>query len=248
MTPLVWVSAHDYPSAQACIEAGVDTLLVGDSLGMTVYGLSSTREVNMEMMLRHTEAVLRGVPEDFPVIADMPYESYDTPEEALRNANSFRDIGISRLKLEGGEEIFGQVECLITNGFSITGHLGVLPQTAKSFSIVGRDEQGARKLLADAHGLSQRGVEFLVLECVPEILARKVTASLSMPTIGIGAGKYTSGQILVFPDIVGRTSGEFTPKFLRRFGNEKKWNIDALAEYVSAVRCGDFPHEKESYS
>lgn len=247
MKPLVWISAHDYLSAKISAENGADALLVGDSLGMTVYGLSSTREVTIEMMLRHTESVLRAVPKNFPVVVDIPLVALKTPQTLLNFANAMQNIGCHHLKMEGGQEVFLYGKMLMQAGIQITGHLGLLPQTAEHFAVAGKDETTAQKILDDACGLEKRGVKNIVLECVPSELAKKVTDSLIIPTIGIGAGSDVSGQILVYADIIGRTPDEFSPKFLRRFGDAHSQESAAIQKFAASVRRGEFPSVDDSY-
>ncbi len=198
-------------------------------------------------MLRHSEAVLRATPTGFVVIADMPYGTYDTPEKALQSALQFRNIGINILKLEGGEEIFPQIEILIKNKFKITGHIGLLPQTAKKFTLVGRDEKEKDKLQTDAIGLQKRGVQNIVLECIPATTAKKLQNSLDISCIGIGAGADIDGQILVYSDLVGRTNPKFSPKFLKRFGETYTAELTAIQKFTSSVRKGEFPSVNQSY-
>lgn len=243
----VWLSVHDYSSAKIAVEAGINTLLVGDSLGMTVYGMKDTKSVTLEMILRHTESVIRAVPKGFPVVADMPIGTCNTPEEALKNAKSFRAIGTSRIKIEGGKEREKQIEILVKNGFEVTGHLGLLPQTAEKFSVVGKDDLSAKRILMETKLLEKLGAQNIVLECVPSSLAEEITNAIQIPTVGIGAGAGTSAQILVFNDVVGRSDLDFSPKFLRRFGNVFEVEKEAIQKYIEAVKNSDFPNTKESY-
>jgi 3-methyl-2-oxobutanoate hydroxymethyltransferase len=243
----IWISAHDYFSAQIAVEGGVDVILVGDALGMTIYGFPDTKSVTMEMMLRHAEAVLRGTPKGFPIVVDLPYKTYETPEEALENAQKLRNIGIQHIKLEGGEEIFPQIDALLREGFEVTGHLGLLPQTAESYRVVGKEKFFADKILSDAKEMQRKGVKNIVLECVPHSLAKSLADTSSIPIIGIGAGKYTHGQVLVFSDLIGRTSQKFSPKFLRQFGNSWEMEILAVQKFVHAGKSGDFPNASEWY-
>ncbi len=248
MKKLVWVSVHDFLSAQICAAAGVDTVLVGDSLGMTVYGFDSTHHVTIEMMLAHAAAVRRAIPDNIPaVVADLPIDTYSTPQLALQNARRFREIGITHLKLEGGAEIFTQVEALIAEGIKITGHLGMLPQTTDLFALAATSQSAQKALLAEAHNLQNLGISNLVLECVPAAFAAAVTQSLSIPVIGIGAGTQVSGQVLVYADIIGRTAGAFSPRFLRRFGNAHDSEQAAITDFVQAVQSGEYPQSSESY-
>lgn len=243
----VWISTYDYQSAQICAESNVvDSILVGDSLAMVLYGLESTCEATMEMMLRHTEAVKKGAG-DIPVIADMPYKTYQTAELALLNAKKFREAHVSHVKLEGGKEVAPQIEMLLKNNFQVTGHLGLLPQTAKNFSLAGNTPETAEKIFQDSIFLEKLGISSLVLECIPESLGKKITEKLKIPVIGIGAGKYADGQILVLSDLVGRTAFQKKPKFLRTFGNIRKQEISSIQKFSASVRSGEYPNQNEGY-
>jgi 3-methyl-2-oxobutanoate hydroxymethyltransferase len=247
MQPLVWVSVSDYLSAKICAENGVDALLVGDSLGMTVYGFSSTRMVTCDMMIRHTEAVMRAVPNDFPVVADIPLVALGSERALLAFAQDMKRIGCRRLKIEGGCEVFSFVELLVDHGIEVAGHLGLLPQTAEGFLVVGKITEDARKMTEDALGLQKRGVANIVLECVPAKLAKEISGVLDIPTIGIGAGDGVSSQILVYADIIGRTERGFSPRFLRRFGDAANYESFAIRKFAASVRRGEFPTLDESY-
>lgn len=248
MHKFVWVSAHDFTSAQICAEASVDAVLIGDSLGMTVYGFDSTHHVTMEMMLAHAAAVKRAIPGDSPrIIVDMPFATYDDSAAALANADRFRALGIKHLKLEGGRSILPQVEALLKEGFRITGHLGMLPQHTTKFSVAARSASEQERLLMDARMLENAGIDFLVLECVPADFAAQVAEALTIPVIGIGAGKQVDGQVLVYADLIGRTDPAFAPRFLRHFGAARESEEHAVAEFCRAVRSGEYPDMTESY-
>lgn len=246
MPKLVWISVHDFLSAKICVAAGVDNLMVGDSLGMSVYGFDSTHQVTMRMMLDHAAAVRRAAPA-MDIVVDMPIGTYDTVETALQNAVRFREIGIVHLKLEGGKKILDQVKILLKNGFRVTGHLGMLPQSITAFKVSATTEEEQKTLLKDAKVLEQTGITNLVLECVPAAFASQIADTLNIPVIGIGAGSGVDGQVLVYADLIGRASADFSPKFLRRFGYAAESEAAAIADFCVAVRKGEYPDESESY-
>lgn len=246
MSKLVWVSVHDYLAAKISAEAGADTLLVGDSLGMAVYGFDSTHQVTMRMMLDHAAAVRRAAPA-MDIVVDMPIGTYDTVETALQNAVRFREIGIVHLKLEGGKKILDQVKILLKNGFRVTGHLGMLPQSITTFKVAATTEEAQKTVLKDAQALEQAGITNLVLECVPAAFAAEVAEALKNPVIGIGAGDGVDGQVLVYTDLIGRMPPEFQPKFLRRFGNAFADESAAVTAFAAAVKKREFPDVNESY-
>lgn len=247
---LAMLTAYDYPSAKLVAEAGVDLILVGDSLGMVVLGYDSTIPVTMEDMLHHTRAARRGAPEAF-LIADLPFLSYGTVEQALANsARLMKEAGADSIKLEGGAEVAPIVEALVRAGVPVLGHVGLTPQTASAlggYKLQGKDEANARRILDGAAALEQAGVWGVVLELVPAQLARLVTARISVPTIGIGAGADCDGQVLVFHDLVGLFSG-FTPTFVKRYAEAGNTIRDAVARYAEEVRSGAFPAEKQSFA
>lgn len=247
---LAMLTAYDYPSAKLVAEAGVDLILVGDSLGMVVLGYDSTIPVTMDDMVHHTRAARRGAPEAF-LIADLPFLSYGTVEQALANsARLMKEAGADSIKLEGGAEVAPVVEALVRAGVPVLGHVGLTPQTASSlggYKLQGKDEANARRILDGAVALEQAGVWGVVLELVPAQLARLVTARISVPTIGIGAGADCDGQVLVLHDLVGLFSG-FTPTFVKRYAEAGNMIRDAVAHYAEEVRSGAFPAEKQSFA
>jgi 3-methyl-2-oxobutanoate hydroxymethyltransferase len=246
---LVMLTAYDYPSAKLAAEAGVDVILVGDSLGMVVLGHSSTVPVTVEDILHHTRAARRGAPEVF-LVADMPFLSYATKEQALANAARFmKEGGADAVKVEGGLETVPVVEALVAAGVPVLGHVGLTPQTASAlggFKLQGRDEASARRILDEAAALEHAGCWGLVLELVPAPLARLVTERVGIPTVGIGAGAHTDGQVLVFHDLVGLYSG-FTPKFVKRYAEAGTLIREAISSYAADVRAGSFPGEEHSF-
>ena len=246
---LAMLTAYDYPSARLVAEAGVDLILVGDSLGMVVLGYDSTVPVTMEDMIHHTKAARRGAPEAF-LIADMPFLSYGTPGDALANAaRLMKEAHADSIKLEGGTEVVPVVEALARAGVPVLGHVGLTPQTASAlggYKLQGKDEAQARKIVEDAAALEAAGCWGVVLELVPAPLAKLITERLRIPTIGIGAGADCDGQVLVFHDMVGLFSG-FTPTFVKRYTEAGTAIRDAVARYADEVRSGRFPDGKQSF-
>ncbi|BAT71382.1 3-methyl-2-oxobutanoate hydroxymethyltransferase [Thermosulfidibacter takaii ABI70S6] len=249
--PIVMITAYDYPSAQMVDEAGVDIILVGDSLGMVVLGYENTLPVTMEDMLRHTAAVVRGAKRAM-VVGDMPFMSYQlSPEQALDNAGRFiKEAGAHAVKLEGGEEVLETIKKITDAGIPVMGHIGLTPQSIHrigGYRVQGRDDETALKLKKDAKLLEEAGCFSIVLEAVPTQLAKEITESLSIPTIGIGAGPYCDGQVLVYHDVLGIFQ-EFKPKFVKRYANLRSQIVDAVKQYVDEVRDRVFPDEEHSYS
>ncbi len=246
---LAMLTAYDYPGARLVAEAGVDLILVGDSLGMVVLGYDSTVAVTMDEMVHHTRAVRRGAPQAF-LIADLPFLSYGTPEQALANAaRLMKDAGADSVKLEGGDEVVPIVEALVRAGVPVLGHVGLTPQTASAlggYKLQGKEEADARRILDGAVALERAGCWGVVLELVPAPLARLITERIAIPTIGIGAGPHCDGQVLVFHDLVGMYSG-FTPTFVKRYTEAGAAIRDAVARYAAEVRDGSFPGEGKSF-
>jgi len=245
--PYVWITAYDYPTARLVDEAGVDGILVGDSLGMVVLGLPNTLGVSMADMIRHTEAVARAKPRAF-VVADMPFMSYEPgPETALRNAARLIRAGADAVKLEGGAEYAHIVEKLVKAGIPVMGHIGLTPQrvlTLGGFRMVGRTEEQRGKVLEDAKALRDAGVFSIVLEFVPASLAKEVTESVDVPTVCIGSGPHCDGQILVLHDVIGLS--ERAPSFAKRYADVASAIKEAVSRYAEEVRKGLFP-TKEHY-
>lgn len=247
---LAMLTAYDYPTAKLVAEAGVDLILVGDSLGMVVLGYDSTVPVTMDDMVHHTKAARRGAPGAF-LIADLPFLSYGTLEEALINsARLMKDAGADSVKLEGGKEVAPLVEGLVRAGVPVLGHVGLTPQTASAlggYRLQGKDEENARRIVEGAQALEHAGCWGVVLELVPAPLAKLITGKISIPTIGIGAGADCDGQVLVFHDLVGMFSG-FTPTFVKRYTEAGTAIRDAVAQYAEEVRSGAFPSESQAFS
>jgi 3-methyl-2-oxobutanoate hydroxymethyltransferase len=246
---LAMLTAYDFPTAKLVAEAGVDLILVGDSLGMVVLGYDSTVPVTMDDMVHHTRAARRGAPQAF-LIADLPFLSYGTLEGALVNcARLMKDAGADSVKLEGGKEVAPLVEGLVRAGVPVLGHVGLTPQTASAlggYKLQGKDEENARRILEGAQALEQAGCWGVVLELVPAPLAKLITEKISIPTIGIGAGAQCDGQVLVFHDLVGMFSG-FTPTFVKRYTEAGTAIRDAVAQYAEEVRSGAFPSTSQAF-
>jgi 3-methyl-2-oxobutanoate hydroxymethyltransferase len=246
---LAMLTAYDFPTAKLVAEAGIDLILVGDSLGMVVLGYDSTVPVTMDDMVHHTRAARRGAPQAF-VIADLPFLSYGTLDEAIVNcARLMKEAGADSVKLEGGKEVAPLVEGLVRAGVPVLGHVGLTPQTASAlggYRLQGKDEENARRIVEGAQALEQAGCWGVVLELVPAPLAKLITGKISIPTIGIGAGADCDGQVLVFHDLVGMFSG-FTPTFVKRYTEAGTAIRDAVAQYAEEVRSGSFPSQSQAF-
>ena len=244
----VTVALYDAPMAAMALKSGVEVLLVGDSLGMTVLGYDSTLPVTMEHMIYHVEAVKRGNNKSL-IMADMPFMTYATPEQAMSNAARLMQAGAHMVKLEGGEWLADTVKMLTERGIPVCAHLGLTPQSVNKFGgfrVQGRSDTQALQIIADAKAMDDAGADLVVLECVPSDLADKVTAAVSMATIGIGAGAGTDAQVLVINDILGLT--EQPPKFSKNFLLETADIPSALAKYVADVKNGVFPTDAQGFS
>ncbi len=244
--PIVMVTAYDAPSARLAEEAGVDSILVGDSLGMVVLGHESTLPVTLDDMLRHTAAVVRGTSRAL-IVADMPFLSFQvSPEEAIRNAGRFlAEAGATAVKLEGGVSIAPTVERMVAAGIPVVGHIGLTPQSVNvfgGFKVQGRETASAIALVQDALALEAAGAFAIVLELVPAELAAIVSEELSIPTIGIGAGGGCDGQVQVFHDLLGM--GTFQPKHAKRYADVGDAIRSAIGAYTAEVRSGAFPAEE----
>lgn len=247
---ITMVTAYDYPSALLADRAEIEMILVGDSLGMVVLGYESTVPVTMEDMLHHTKAVMRARPSCL-VVADMPFLSYQVSvSEAVRNAGRLiQEGGADAVKLEGGRPVVDKVKAIVEAGIPVMGHLGLTPQSATQlggFRVQGREEEAARRIREEAELLQEAGAFSLVLECIPAVLAKDITSRLNIPTIGIGAGPYCDGQVLVYHDLLGLFD-RFQPKFVKRYAQLGEEIIRALCQYRQEVRFGTFPGEEHSY-
>ena len=245
------LTAYDYPTARLLDEAGVDILLVGDSLAMVVLGYESTLPVTLEEMLHHTRAVRRGTHHAL-LVADMPYGSFhDDPMEAVRNAVRFvKEAGAEAVKVEGGERRMYLIARLVEAEIPVMGHIGLTPQSATilgGYKPQGRSAQSARQLLDDAIALEGAGCFAIVLEAIPEPVARRITEALRVPTIGIGAGASCDGQVLVWHDLLGLSTGH-VPQFVKRYAEAGDLILHALQTYVADVRSGAFPERRHTYA
>lgn len=239
---LVALTCYDASFAQLMVRCGIDILLVGDSLGMTIQGHATTLPVTLEQMVYHTEAVARGAGGSAFVLADLPFGSYQaSPEQAFAASARLLAAGANMVKLEGGSVFAPTVRFLVERGVPVCGHLGLLPQSVNctGYAPHGRDVKGASRLLQDAEALMQAGAQLMVLESIPSVLAEEITQRLTIPTIGIGAGPYCNGQVLVLQDVLGLTPKP--PRFARDFLTGALSLEEAIANYASAVREGTFP-------
>lgn len=242
------ITAYDASFARLFAEQGINVMLVGDSLGMTLQGFDSTLPVTVADVAYHTRSVKRGAPHCL-LIADMPFMSYATPEQACNNAAELMRAGANMVKLEGGDWLCDTVRMLTERAVPVCGHLGLTPQSVNIFGgykIQGREEVAANQLVKDAVHLERAGAQLLVLECVPVELAHRVTEALSIPVIGIGAGNATDGQILVMHDALGIT-GESTPKFAKDFLAQGGDIRGAIRSYIQEVEQGTYPAEEHSF-
>jgi len=248
---ITMVTAYDYPTALLADRAGMDMILVGDSLGMVVLGYDSTTPVTMEEMLHHAKAVRRGA-KNAVLVGDMPFGSFNaSPEEAIRNAVRFlKEAGMDAVKLEGGVNQAETARALVRAGIPVVGHIGLLPQLVSAtggFKVQGRNEEGARQLLEDARALEEAGCFAIVVEAVPDRLATLITQSVQIPTIGIGAGAGCDGQVLVMHDLIGLFD-RFTPRFVKKYANVYDIIEEALLQYKNEVIEGQFPAAEHSFT
>jgi len=248
-TPIVMVTAYDAPTGRIADEAGVDVILVGDSVAMVVLGYDDTLQVTVEDMAHHTAAVARTRPSAL-LVADLPWLSYHLgPADAVRNAATLVRAGAQAVKLEGGRKRLPVVEALLDAEIPVMGHLGLTPQSLHAmggFKVQGKDQAAARALVDDAVALAAAGCFSLVLEGVPDRVAKAVTDAVDIPTIGIGAGPWCDGQVLVFHDVAG-LEDRVLPKFVRRYGALKAAGVEAVSAYAADVRARRFPSDAESY-
>lgn len=247
---ITMLTAYDYPMAKMVDEAGIDAILVGDSLGNAVLGYDSTIPVTMDDMVHHIKAVTRGVKRAM-VIGDMPFLSYHiSREESVRNAGRIlQEGGAQAVKLEGGNEVADVIRAMVAAGIPVMGHLGLTPQSVYQlggYKVQGRDEATARKLIDDARAIQEAGVFSIVLECVPVPLAKLLTETLEVPTIGIGAGPHCNGQVLVTHDLLGLFMGH-SPKFAKRYANLHEEITRALKAYREEVISGAFPGPEHGF-
>ncbi|HDG96722.1 MAG TPA: 3-methyl-2-oxobutanoate hydroxymethyltransferase [Desulfobacterales bacterium] len=248
---ITMVTAYDYPTARLVDEAGIDTILVGDSLGMVVLGYDSTVPVTMDEMIHHCKAVTRGAKHSF-IIGDMPFMSYHSSvEKAIENAGRFiKEAGCDCVKLEGGTEMAHVVNAIVNAGIPVCAHIGLTPQTAtklSGFKVQGKDAESAKALIQSAKDLEDAGAFMIVMECIPDSLAARITKELTILTIGIGAGKDCDGQVLVYHDLVGLFE-RFTPKFVKQYINLSPQIKEALIQYKEEVENGTFPAPEHCFA
>ncbi len=248
---IAMLTAYDAPSATLLDEAGVDVLLVGDSVEMAVYGETNTLSATMDSMIRHSRAVSRAVKRAV-VVGDMPFLSYQTdPHRAVENAGRFlAEGGCAAVKVEGGARVLPAVDAILSADIPVMGHVGLTPQSFRKFGgfkVQGRETESARAIREDAKALADAGCFAIVLECVPAALAAEITREIGVPTIGIGAGPSCDGQVLVFHDVMGLTR-DIHPKFVRRYADLSSVIGDAAKAFTRDVKDGSFPTEQESFS
>lgn len=245
------LTAYDYSTAKLIDESGINGILVGDSLGMVVLGYDDTLPVTMEDMIHHTKAVSRGA-KNALVVGDMPFMSYQVSvEEAVYNAGRLiKEGGCQAVKLEGGATVCNQIRAITNASIPVMAHIGLTPQSVNAFGgfkVQGKNEEDAKRLIEEAKAVEKAGAFAVVLECVPEKLAEIITNSISIPTIGIGAGRKCDGQILVYQDMLGMFSN-FTPKFVKRFANVGEIMTEAFKQYIAEINDGKFPSDEHTFA
>ena len=247
---ITWLTAYDYPTAQFAEEAGLEMLLVGDSLGMCVYGYEGTIPVTMDQCIVHSEAVRRAAPTAF-VLGDMPFMSYQTSnEDAVRNAGRFlKEAGVDAVKLEGGLRVIPRIRAILDAGIVVCGHIGLTPQSSGQLGghkAQGRTVESARMVIEDALAIEDAGAQLLLLEAVPPEVAGFITKKLRIPVLSIGAGQYCDGQLLIVSDLIGQFQA-FTPKFVKKYANVAQVVTDAMRAYVKDVKEEAFPTDEYCY-
>nr|WP_319470653.1 3-methyl-2-oxobutanoate hydroxymethyltransferase [uncultured Trichococcus sp.] len=248
---LTMLTAYDYSTAKLIDASGIDSVLVGDSLGMVMLGYEDTLSVTMDDMIHHTKAVARGV-KDALVVSDLPFMSYQTSVyDAVTNAGRLIKEGRAQaVKLEGGLEVCPQIKAIVEASIPVMAHLGLTPQSVNAFGgfkVQGKDEEAARSLIEQAKAVEAAGAFAVVLECIPAKLAELITKSISIPTIGIGAGNGCDGQVLVYQDMLGLYS-DFTPKFVKRYAEIGPQMQAAVENYISEVKSGAFPAAEHTFA
>ncbi|HAM50583.1 MAG TPA: 3-methyl-2-oxobutanoate hydroxymethyltransferase [Nitrospiraceae bacterium] len=247
---ITMITAYDYPFAMIADEAGIDAILVGDSLAMVVQGLDTTLPVTMDEMIYHTKIVSRAV-KNAMVIGDMPFLSYQiSVEDTVRNGGRFlKEAGASAVKIEGGAEVKKQIKALVEADIPVIAHIGLMPQAIHrmgGYKVQGKTQDAAERLIEDAQILVEAGAFAIVLEAIPLDLARRITDELVIPTIGIGAGPHCDGQVLVMHDVLGLYE-RFAPKFIKRYANLKEQALKAIQTYKEEVEKGIFPSTEQSF-
>jgi len=248
---ITFLTAYDFPTAQFAEQAGLDMLLVGDSLGMCVYGYRGTVPVVMDQMIWHAEAVRRGAPNTF-VIGDMPFMSYQSSlEKAVENAGRFlKEADCDAIKLEGGVRIAPQIKAIVEAGIVVMGHIGLTPQSSGQLGghkAQGRTAEAAKLVVEDALAVKEAGAQMILLEAIPPEVAAYITETLAMPVLSIGAGPHCDGQLLIVSDAIGQFQA-FTPKFVKKYCNVAEMVTRAMQDYAAEVRSGQFPKAEHCYN
>jgi 3-methyl-2-oxobutanoate hydroxymethyltransferase len=247
---ITWLTCYDYPTAQFEEAAGIDMILVGDSLGMCVYGYQSTVPVTMDQCIVHCEAVRRGAPSTF-VMGDMPFMSYQkSDEDSVVNAGRFlKEAGVDAVKLEGGKRVISRIKAILDAGIVVCGHIGLTPQSSGQLGghkAQGRTVDSAQLVIEDALAIEEAGAHMLLLEAVPPEVASFITRKLSIPVLSIGAGPECDGQLLIVSDLIGQFQA-FTPKFVKKYANIAEVITNGMKEYVKDVRARAFPVDEHCY-
>lgn len=247
---ITFLTCYDYPTACLCEKAGFDMLLVGDSVGMVVYGYRGTNPVTMEQMVVHSQAVRKGAPDTF-IIGDMPFLSYQqSVKDAICNAGRlYKEAEVDAIKLEGGRRVIKQIEGIVDAGMSVMGHIGLTPQSSGQlggFKAQGRTAESAVELIGDALAIEKAGAFAILLEAVPPEVGKIITERCRIPILGIGAGTHVDGQILIVSDMLGMFEA-FTPKFVQKYANLSEIVEKAFGDYIEEVKTGKFPQEKHCY-
>lgn len=238
------ITCYDYSFAKA-LDGLVNLFLVGDSVGMVVYGEKDTKAVTLDTMVHHTQAVCRGAKKT-NVVSDLPIHSYDTPAQALKSARKLQEAGAFAVKLEGATQDTLAAVAAISNEMNVMGHVGLTPQWLEENKVQGKSQQSAQRILEEAFALQNAGCFAIVLECMPENLAQKITQTLRIPTIGIGAGRYCGGQVLVLYDMLG-LYGDFSPKFVKQYADLSEAAREAVRKFTKEIGDGTFPEEKHVF-
>ncbi len=248
---ITWITAYDFPTASLVEQAGIDMILVGDSVGMVVYGYSGTLPVTMDQLMYHTEAVRRAAPSTF-VIGDMPFMSYQkSVADAIENAGRFyKEANVDAVKLEGGKRVTAQIRGIVDSGMVVIGHIGLTPQSSAQlggFKAQGNTAEAAMVLLEDSKAIEEAGASMLLVEAVPSETGKIITEALSIPVLGIGAGPYCNGQLLIVSDMLGIFE-MFAPKFVKKYANVAEQMRQAFQKYAQEVREGKFPTQEHCYN
>ena len=247
---ITWLTGYDFPTAQFEEAAGVDMILVGDSLGMCVYGYSGTVPVTMDQCIMHCEAVRRGAPNTF-VVGDMPFMSYQKSDvDAVDNAGRFlKEANVDAIKLEGGTRVISRIKAILDAGIVVCGHIGLTPQSSGQLGghkAQGRTAESAKMVIEDALAIEEAGAQLLLLEAVPPEVAAFITKKLSIPVLSIGAGMHCDGQLLIVSDLIGQFQA-FTPKFVKKYAQVAEVVTEAMQAYVADVQSGAFPADEHCY-